>query len=197
MYDTLARLPIVVFEEISKTGDLKLLLMENETATEEELAELWQVLSIEFSDRSINADSKRTFGINKIIEELKFKYKMIAISIEALRFDWDNELVGILRGFGYTITQVRYYDDLERIERESKALLVKAANLEAMLPKPSDGKSEATIYDVLASYSAVLGIDFDFEALSCLKYISMQKQVASKIKASEQNAEANKPKKRR
>ena len=122
---------------------------------------------------------------------------MIAISLEALKFDWDNELVGILRGFGYTITQVRYYDDLERIERESKALLVKAANLQRMLPKADGEKSEVTIYDVLASYSAILGIDFDFEALSCLKYISMQKQVASKIKASEQQAEANKPKKRR
>lgn len=197
MYNTLAKLPIVIFEDISKTGNLTLLLNENESATEEELAELWEKLSIEFSDKSISSDSKKVFRLNKTIEELKFKHKMIAISLEALKFDWDNELVGILRGFGYTITQVRYYEDLERIERESKALLVKAANLETMLPNKNTEKTEVSIYDVLASYSAILGIDFDYEALSCLKYISMQKQVSSKIKASEQNAEANKPKKRR
>ena len=57
MYNTLAKLPIVIYEEISNTGNLKLLLNENETATEVELEELWQNLSIKFSDKSISSES--------------------------------------------------------------------------------------------------------------------------------------------
>lgn len=197
MYNTLAKLPIVIFEEISKTDDLKLLLNENETATEEELAELWQKLSIEFSEKSKNKDTNRNFRLQKDIDALECKHKTIALMLECLKFDWNNELVAVLRSWGYTVTQKDYYDNLERIERESKALLVKSANLKTMLPKKEGDNPEVSIYDVLASYCAILSLDFDFETLSCLKYISLQKQVASKIKASEQNAEANKPKRKR
>lgn len=197
MYNTLAKLPIVIFEDISKTGNLLLLLNENESATEEQLAEMWEKLSIEFSDKSQNKDTNRNFRLQKEIDAMECKYKTIALMLECLKFDWNNELVAVLRGWGYTITQKDYYANLDRIERESKALLVKSANLQIMLPKKDGEKSEINIYDVLSGYSAILGIDFDFEALSCLKYISMQKQVASKIKASEQQAEANKPKRKR
>lgn len=197
MYNTLAKLPIVVYEEISNTGKLTLLLNENETATEAELEELWQKLSIEFSEKSQNTDTKRTFRLQKEIDSMECKHKTVALMIECLRFDWDNELVAALRKWGYTITQKDYYANLDRIERESAGLLVKSASLKTMLPKKDGEKSDVTIYDVLASYCAILGLDFDFEVLSCLKYISMQKQVASKIKASEQQAEANKPKRRR
>lgn len=194
MYDTLAKLPIVIFEEISETGNLQLLLADGESMEPEALAELWQNLSIEFADKVESPESKKNLRLSRDIESFRFKYKAIMISCEALKFDWDNELVAKIRSFGYVITEANYYDDIERIERESKALLVKAANLETMLPK--EGK-EISIYDVLASYSAILGIDYDFEAVSCLKYLSIQKQVASKIKAAEKNHADSQSKKRR
>lgn len=193
MYSTLAKLPIVIFEEISETGNLELLLFERETLEPEALAELWQKLSIEFSDKSQTADSKRNFRLQKEIDMCYAKHKTIMMMIECLRFDWDNELVAKLRYWGYTVTQHSYHENIDSIERESNGLLVKAANLKSMLPKQEQGADNVSIYDVIASYSSVLSIDFgDYEKISCLKYVSIQKQVASKIKSSERTAEEKK-----
>jgi len=185
MYNTLAKLPIVIYEEISVNGgDLTLLLQEGEIEKPEVLADLWQSLSVSFSEKSENSDSKKIFRLTKEIDSFRCKHKTIKVILECLKFDWNNELVAKLREWGYKIQQSTYFDDIERIDRESEGLLVKIESLKSMLPK-SNTEPKTSLYDVLSSYSAILGIDFDFETLSCLKYLSMQKQVASKIKASE------------
>jgi len=52
------------------------------------------------------------------------------------------------------------------------------------LPKETE-KGTFTIDDVMASYSLILGFDFDYNFISYTKFYALQNQVNAKIKALE------------
>ena len=112
----------------------------------------------------------------------------------ALEFDYDEELANILMSYGYTITKENYYPDLEKVRRESKAILTTVKKYENKLPKQEEGEEfkKINIDEVLAFYCTVLGgLDFDYNTVSYTKVMALQKQVTEKIKAIEESNRKN------
>jgi len=194
MYDTLDKLPVKRYFQILETGDFNLLLQKKDKATEEELLLIWEKIFEEFSNLNEDVDTKKTLRIAKDVERNQIKYKLVQNFCIALDFDWDDELIEILRDWGYTLTEENYYDDLEKIKRESEGLLLKAENSKKQMPK-IDEDSDVTVDDVLASYSSIMGFDFDYDTIVCTKYLALKKQINAKIKiaeANQQNQKGNK-----
>jgi hypothetical protein len=171
--------------KISETGDLALL-----SDTEKDLdvlSKIWEELFAEHQNKNNTPEEKKVFRLSKEVDALKTQYKVVLMACDALLFDWNDELVLLLRGFGYTLRNTdaqTYYEDIERIEREATAYKSKIKALEKLLPKPNEN-NEYNIDDVMASYSLILGFDFDYNLIPYTKYHALQNQVNAKIKSLE------------
>lgn len=193
-YDSLDILPIKLYYKIAGTGNLKLL---SNTITDDiELDELWFDLDCAFKDLDKTEEATKTFRLSKSISALEAKHKFVLMACETLKFEWNSEIVDLLRNEGYTLRDTEtetYYKDIERIERETNAIVVKANMLRRQLPK-ADENNKSSLDEVMASYASILGFDFDFNTVSCTKFFALQGQVHSKVKALEkqqQNLKSN------
>lgn len=192
IYKTLRKLPMVTLIEIIDSGDVSLL--SDEETPIEELVDVWNVVYKEYQEKYNKQNTNKVFSLSKEIEYLDKKYLEIKLIIEALKFDVYPELIAILRDYGYRFRDEFYNDDLERVERESKGIIQKINLLKQGLPKvETNSTEEYSIINLMASYSSVLGYDFDFYTISVEKYYSLEKQVKQKIASIEkQNAKNHK-----
>lgn len=193
IYKTLRKLPMVTFTEIIESGDL--FLLSDEETPIDELALIWEQLFEEYQQKYNKQNSNKVFNLEREIEYLDKKHLEIKLIIEALKFDVYPELIAILRDYGYRFRDEFYNEDLERVERESKGIVQKINQLKQGLPKTeeSDPKSNNnSIITLMASYSSVLGYDFDYYTVSVEKFKSLEIQVKQKIAAIEKNNAKNK-----
>lgn len=184
MYNSLSKIPTKIFYEILSTNNLRLLIegFDIPFISNEELLATWSKLKKEY-DKKYSTNDNSLFEVRKEIEILLAQHTQIILTCHALRFQWDEELVEILRSYMYTIKDdENYHTYLETIERQSEALKIKINRLKDLIPKETEQKNEDTdLDDVMASYSSILGIDFDFETIPISKFFSLQKQVDLKI----------------
>lgn len=192
IYKSLETIPYKLFLKIVKTGDV--LLLSDAEDDVSILSEIWHNLWQEHESKNNNPEDKKVFRISKNLETIKCQYKIILMACESLLFDWNDELVAMLHEFGYILRSVdtaTYYQDVERIQREAEAYKSKINTIQKQLPKPSDDNTYK-IDDIMASYSLILGFDFDYNLVSYSKYHALQNQVEAKIKRLEtQNNKAN------
>ena len=201
IYDSLDVIPYKLFIKIAETGNV-ILLDSNQEKTMEELIPIWDGLFKEHLQYNNTPESGMVFTLEKEVEVLKTQRKWVLMAIECLAFDWDDELVDLLCEYGYVLrnesTEI-YYSDLERIERESKSILFKLNQLEKQLKKKSpslDLQKDKLLHvldDVMASYSLIMGFDFDYNSITYTKFYAIQKQVNAKIKPITKANEKNKP----
>lgn len=184
MYNSLSKIPTKIFYEILSTNNLKLLIegFDIPFISNEDLLATWTDLKKEYDKKYSNNDNS-LFEVRKEIEILIAKHTQIILCCHALKFQWNEELVQMLRSYMYTIKDdENYYDYIETIERQSEALKIKTNRLKDLLPKQTEQENEETdLDDVMGSYSSILGIDFDFETIPVTKFFSLQKQVDLKI----------------
>lgn len=188
IYKTLETTPYKVVLKITNDPVSNLhLLTDDENPDLEKLGAIWIAIYEELKSLDPNKDGDTIFQIEKEISHLKCKHDFIQLSVLALEFDYDEELANILISYGYTITAANYYDDLERVRRESKAILTTIKKYQNKLPVQQEDQDfkKVNIDDVLAFYTAVLGIDFDYNTVPFTKVIAIQNQVSEKIKAIE------------
>jgi hypothetical protein len=183
---------MVVFFEISNTGDLTLL--SDEETPIEELAEIWENLEQKHQELSGNTNANKVFNLSKEIEFQANRYEIIHNCCEALAFDQNDDLIAILREYGYTINDTNYINDLNKIVRLSEGILTRINQLRDSLPKQSNSQQESSIVDVMASYAAILGFDFDFFLCSVEKFYALEKMVKAKIKSIESSNKKSKKK---
>lgn len=165
------------------------LLTDEENPDFEKLGKIWMDIYDELKDQDPSNEADKIFQIEKEISHLKSKHDFIQLSIVALEFDYDQELADMLRDYGYALSENNYYSDLERIRRESKAILTSIKKFENKLPKQEDVQEFKKINtdEVLAFYCTVLGgLDFDYNTVTYTKVMALQKQVSEKIKAIEE-----------
>lgn len=187
IYDTLDYLPIKLYYKILSSDNTDLLSTKKQT--EIDLKELWFELNSSFDKLDNSEENKRLFLVNKEIDSLKTIHKIILMSCEFLAFKYDEVLIDLLKGYGFSVVNSstkEYHESLIKIERESKSISTKIKFLEDKLPKKKKGES-ITLDEVMASYSSVLGIDFDYNKISCTKFFALKKQVLSKVKSLEKN----------
>ena len=194
-YKTLETTPYKVILKIINDPVSNLhLLTDDENPDLEKLGGIWVSIFDELTELdNINA-SNEILQIEREISALKCKHDFIQLSILALEFEYEQELADMLREYGYTITTVNYYDDLDRIRRESKAILSIIKRHEKNLPKQEESAdfNKVNIDEVLAFYCTVLGgLDFDYNTVTYTKVMAVQKQVSEKIKAIEENNRKN------
>lgn len=191
IYKTLRKLPMVTLIEIIDSGDVSLL--SDEETPIEDLVDVWNVIYKEYQEKYNKQNSNKVFSLSKEIEYLDKKYFEIKLIIEALKFDVYPELIAILRDYGYRFRDEFYNEDLIRVERESEGITNKINLLKQGLPKvESSNNEEFSIISIMASYSSVLGYDFDFYTISVEKYHALEKQVKQKIASIEKNNAKNK-----
>jgi hypothetical protein len=193
IYKKLRTLPMVTFIEIIDSEDLSLL--SDEETPIEELAVIWEELYKEYQEKYNKQNSNKVFSLEREIEYLDKKYLEIKLIIEALKFDVYPELISVLRDYGYTFREENYNEDLERVERESKGIVQKINQLKQGLPKVDESGTENkdnSIINLMASYSSVLGYDYDYYTVSVEKFKSLENQVKQKIAAIEKNNAKNK-----
>lgn len=187
-YKTLETTPYKVVLKITNDPVSNLhLLTDDEHPDMEKLGKIWMSIYEELKDLDPNNEGDKIFQIEKEIDALSCKHDFIQLSLVALEFDYDEELAQMLIDYGYKLTKENYYPDLERIRRESKAILNLINRFKNQLPKQEeDNKKDfkkVNIDEVLAFYCTVLGIDFDYNTVSYTKVQAIQNQVSEKIKA--------------
>lgn len=182
-YDSLDKIPYKLFFKIAETSDFSLL---SDTEKDPDiLKNIWELLYEEHLNRKASQQEKKTFRISKEIDSLEIKYKVTLLACEALKFAFDNDLVELLtKQYGFTLRttdEVVYYQDIEKIERESKSFKVKIGVLSKLLPKEDQGQ-EFNIDDVMASYCSILGFQIgDFNTITYTAFFGYEKQVHAKI----------------
>ncbi|PKP28865.1 MAG: hypothetical protein CVU01_02910 [Bacteroidetes bacterium HGW-Bacteroidetes-18] len=149
---------------------------------------IWGELYEQHLSKNQTSESKKIFKLSKNIDELLALNKVILMSCEALKFTFNQEIYDILISYGYKLNVENtesYYNDLDKIEREANAYVIKAEHYQKMLPEPKEqGNNDYDIDDVMASYSAILGFDIgDYNEITYTKYFACQKQVNAKIKS--------------
>ena len=187
-YKTLETTPYKVILKIANDPVSNLhLLTDEENPDMEKLGAIWMNIFEELQAIDPNKESTKVFHIEREISALKTKHDFIQLSLLALEFEYDEELANIIIEFGYKLTKADYYNDLDRVRRESKAILTNIRKFENKLPKQEEGEdfSKVNIDEVLAFYCTVLGIDFDYNTVSFTKVMALQIQVSEKIKAIE------------
>jgi hypothetical protein len=194
-YKTLETTPYKVMLKIINDPVSNLhLLTDDEAPDFEKLGGIWVSIFEELIDLDNSNASDEILQIEREISALKCKHDFIQLSILALEFDYDQELADMLRGYGYTITNENYYPDLDRVRRESKAILTTVKKYENKLPKQEESGDfiKVNIDEVLAFYCTVLGgLDFDYNTVTYTKVMALQKQVSEKVKAIEENNQKN------
>ena len=195
IYKTLETTPYKVILKIVNDPASNLhLLTDEENPDTEKLGEIWGAIFQEIIELDNSNASDEILKIEREISALKCKHDFIQLSVLALEFDYDEELANILLSYGYTITNENYYPDLEKVRRESKAILTTVKKYENKLPKQEEGEEfkKINIDEVLAFYCTVLGgLDFDYNTVSYTKVMALQKQVTEKIKAIEESNRKN------
>lgn len=188
IYNSLEILPYKTFFKIVDSQDVSL-LKNGAEAEEIDLKELWESLLKEYNEISPEKEEMNLLRVKRDIEAIECKYKAIQVSLSALDFHYDDDLIEILQSYGYKLTKENYYDDLKRISRESEALLMKSANIKKKLPKvdANSASTKVTIDRLFAFYSSVLGFDFDYNTISVTKVLALKEQVQSKVKPQENN----------
>lgn len=195
IYDKLRKLPKVIQLEIDETNDLTLLSDENTPI--EELIELWDKLKTEFNKKYNKQGNNKIFNVAKEIEYQETRYNIINSCCEQLLFEATPEIIEILidNGYSFDVNAENYKEQIDRIHRESKGILIKINQLKNQLPKVDETQVvENRIIDVMASYSSVLNVPFDFNTISVEAFHAYEAMVKAKIKNLEAQAQANKSK---
>ena len=192
MYKSLDTIPYKTFIKIIDTGVVYHISNEDKDQEDftideiEKFTSTWDLIYKAYLELAPNEEDRKLLNTKREIEFFETKHKLIIMCCDCLKFEWNDEIVALLRGFGYQLNDNKnYITEIEIIEREAEALLVKCDRFIKMLPQDKDdnsNKSKGGIDDMLASFSAILGIDFDYNTISFTKTMALKKQVEAKIK---------------
>lgn len=191
MYKSLETIPYKTFIKIYETDEFHYLSKEDKDFEDFSFEEIelfkiaWLKIKKSYLELTPNENDIRVLDIHKEIDHLTSKYKLIITCCDCLKFDWDDDLVKIIRDFDFTLTDENYYQDIEMIEIQSRSIMDNVEIFKIQLPKEKQNTNKATIDDMMASICAVLGIDFDFNTVSFTKVNAFLKQVEAKIKSLE------------
>lgn len=185
IYDSLDVIPAKIFFRIVETGNLRL-LTDDESIPEDELMKIWQRLEEEDAEINPNKEVEKTIDIWKYIEFNLAKLKAIESALFCLRKKVDIELIEMLKDFGYKFTG-NLQKDLDRVERESQAIMLKVEKLQGQLPEPTKGKNPP-FDEVVLSYGAIAEMGFiDTNKITKNQYDALIAIGNKKIKSLEKN----------
>lgn len=174
-----------------KTNDLTLLStkpLNEEQLAEVDLVSVWDNMYENYQKLDPNSKSTEILRLSRKIEEYLAKYKAIHTAVQCLLFEYNEELIAMLKTYGYNLTETNYHKDLERIQRESNAWIMKAERLQSKLPEQKpDNEKETNVDEVILGYCSATQLQFDTNKITVTQFFAMQNVFKNKLKALENN----------
>ena len=173
-------MPVVVFHEIVNTNNYNLLCTDKFIT--EDLESIWDKLFEEYQKLTQGFSYEYMFGIRKKASSLMAKYQSVQVACNALLVTDDKELKEQLKEWGFDVST---FEKIEKVRRNSESILINAQIQESKLPKRDENAESKSvdIYESLATFMTILGIDLDFKSISVRKYIALEKAIDKKFKA--------------
>lgn len=186
IYNSIDIIPAKLFFKILETGEIELL--SNEKCDNNRLQELWSELQKQQDQIAINNETNKVLQISKRIETLSSKYEAVKLAVKYLSLKYDDDLVDVLKGFGYKFTN-DLRKDLERIARENKAIELIISRLQKKLPKVEESNKKS-LDNVIMTYAIITELGFiDSNKITLTQYYALIEAGNQKIKALENGSE--------
>lgn len=190
IYNSIDTIPAKLFFKIVKSGDTKLLAVNENEIDVDELEKIWNRILEEDSKITENKEESKVLNISKKIESTASKLEKVKLAIFYLSVMADDEIIEMLKKDGYTFSG-DLKKDLEKIERFSEALKIKidkySNDLNDIIKKDSDEDSEVPFDEVVLSYGVITGIVFKTNEITLSEYRALIKIGNKKMKVLESN----------
>ena len=185
IYNSYDIIPIKLFLRIEQTEEYNLLT--DEKFSTEQLSLVWENIKKQREELgSDTKESKKILKLSKKLEVLKVKHRITILCIYHLQSKKDTELEGILKGYGYKLSDETFDEDLERIEKQNKIILFQIEQVMSELPQKETGGG--TLDELILSYSGLLGMGFiDTNTITGTQFDALIKAGNKKLKQLEKN----------
>ena len=107
---------------------------------------------------------------------ISFQYR---ITCKNFIFQSGAELLEILKLHGYKLDESDYFNEILRIEKQSKTINIKVDELKRQLPK---SEVQTNVDEVILSYCMIAGLTFDTNQITVAQFYGLQNLVNDKIK---------------
>jgi len=158
--------------KIIENGDSSILGVENHK-------ELFLKLYDDYKKLNPNGESSKVLDLSVRISSLELKQNIINLCLEGLKFDKSNELLDILKLHGYKLDESDYFNEILRVEKQSKSINIKVDELKRQLPK---SEVQTNVDEVILSYCMIAGLTFDTNQITVTQFYGLQNLVNDKIK---------------
>lgn len=187
IYDTLDELPLKKFLKILDTGNYTMLT--DEKHRHDECKEIWKRMEDEHARSGNDSNFAKSLDLNIRIDALKYKYDFILTAVHCLKFDKDDDIISKLKKIGYKVSEENYMNDLEAIDNNAQAIVVKIKKLESKMPTEDekDNKNTSTIDRVIIGYCSIAGLTFDTNKITYTQFYALKSTAEDKIKAVEES----------
>tara|TARA_R110000787_G_scaffold175266_1_gene287752 strand:+ start:2346 stop:2942 length:597 start_codon:yes stop_codon:yes gene_type:complete len=187
-------LHLLKYVEIAKNNSLDLLLKQRPRNKyirnayiklfKIDLQAVWEKLSEDYAKEENDDKTAKVKQLEVKLRKLEFRYSAIVSCLEVLRYKKDDEMVSLLKEYGYEIVG-EYWKGLEIVFKQVENLnnQIKAVKKE-ITGLLNHGKSdkEVSIYEIITNLSLGLDTTIDIDKLKVIQYIYYKKALVKKIK---------------
>lgn len=161
-YETI---PLLLYINIAQTGHFHRLVLKG-YPTKEEIVAKWEDIFSKNAEATGSLSLDKYKRIVRVYGKLIGEYELVRLHLMKLVLVVDNDSIAYLRQLGYKIDDTSYSSYVESIDNALhrstsiiNKIVAKRKELTGMVEESS--KSDASIEDVIASISAVLGFNLD------------------------------------
>ena len=184
IYNSFDTIPIKLFYRIEQTNEINLL--SNENTPTKELVVIWELIKEHHQSLDPSKASNKIINISKSIESLFVKYEATRLAVFYLKSKKDQDLMDLLKNYGYKLYLNNFQKNLEVIDRENKSLLIKINQLKNKLPKEKENTNKTTLDEVILSYASLTNSGFiDTNKITGTQYYALINLGNKKIKSLE------------
>lgn len=195
-YDSLDKIPLKLYLEILKTGNLTLLTDDKERL--HELTDIWYNMKEEFKEIDPKNSFDKTLKNMIKVEIYTAKYTFLEFAVRCLNFDRDEYLENRIRELNYKLREDHFLMDLALVDSYRKGILIQIERYASKLPGV-DGKRPTSIDEVILGYCSVTGLSFDTNLITVSQFYAIKHVFETKLEAArkEHLRIKNKPKNKR
>ena len=191
MIHNIETLPIITFAKIAETNNLNLLLKWKPKYLlnlylwlfKIDLFDSWSKLGEEYAKHQDDKKQDKIKILKSKLSKQKGRYYAIISALEVLKYGSDDDMLKILKDYGYTI-KGQYWKGLEQVFKQVSNLSNKIKSIEEEIIKYSQSNEniEINIYEIITNLSLGLEIPLKANELTTIEYIFYRKALAKKIK---------------
>lgn len=148
-----------------------------------DLVKDWENIQKEYEKHSENPRSKKVSQLQTKLSKLVGKYYAIIACLEVLKYGSDDDMLKILKDYGYSING-DYWEGIEIIYKQVSNLKRKIEGVENEIKGYMDVGSdkEINIFEIITNLSLGLETSLKASELTVIEYIFYRKALVKKIK---------------